>query len=94
MDVKKYHAASMPEALAQVRAELGADATVLSARHVTSSDWTGRLRGDAAVEVVATSELKVESRLPLRQQRAPRRIMDAGIDLTQLDSSPRQSFPR
>ncbi len=52
-DVKTYRAATMPEALAQVKRELGADAVILGTRW-TQAGGLGRLVGRDLVEITAT----------------------------------------
>lgn len=51
-NVKTYKARSMPEALAQVKRELGPDAVILGTRSI-SGDGLGTLMGRSAVEVTA-----------------------------------------
>jgi flagellar biosynthesis protein FlhF len=62
----------MQEALALVRRELGPDASVLHTRDVGRGIW-GLLLGGRRVEVTASNEVHVPSRLPARSQ---------GIDLS------------
>ena len=47
MEIKTYRAATMHEALAMVRRELGPDAAVLHTREVPADRWWSRLRGCA-----------------------------------------------
>jgi flagellar biosynthesis protein FlhF len=72
MDVKTYRAKSMQEALALVRRDLGADAAVLQTREV-GGGLLGLLLGRRRVEVTASNDVAVPSRLPARSQ---------GIDLS------------
>jgi flagellar biosynthesis protein FlhF len=62
MDLRTYRARSLPEALRLVRAELGDDASVLHTREVSSGllRWFGRTE----IEVTASNEVEVASRLP------------------------------
>src|SRR5687767_13194013 len=71
MQVKTYRARTMQEALALVRRDLGPQAAVLHTRDVGGGLW--RLLGGKRVEVTASNEVHVPSRLPARSQ---------GIDLS------------
>ncbi len=64
MEVKTFRAASLQEALARVRAELGPEAVVLQTRQVRSGGLVGWLRRRREVEVTATCQVRVASRLP------------------------------
>jgi flagellar biosynthesis protein FlhF len=67
MNVKTYRAKTMQEALALVREELGSKASVLRTREVPARGLS-RLFGSAGlVEVVASDNVSVPSRLPTRQ---------------------------
>lgn len=66
MEVKTYRAASMQEALALVRRELGPDAAVLQTREVNGSALLRWIPGMRKIEVTASSEVNVPSRLPPR----------------------------
>lgn len=66
MEVKTYRASSMQEALALVRAELGADAAVLHTREVQTSRWFGLLSGPRQIEVTASCDVNIPSRRPRR----------------------------
>ncbi|WP_289889752.1 hypothetical protein [Virgibacillus pantothenticus] len=44
MKVKKYTAASMPEAMKQIRKELGNDAVILQSRQVKKRKFLGLLK--------------------------------------------------
>ena len=57
----------MHEALAQVRRELGPDAAVLHTRHVRNR-WLGVLPGRRQIEVTASREVNVPSRLSRRSR--------------------------
>lgn len=64
MEVKTYRAATIHEALALVRRDLGPDASVLHAREVRSGRLLGWLCGARQIEVTASTEVNVPSRLP------------------------------
>ena len=63
MELRTYRAATMHEALALVRRELGPDAAVLHTREVRSR-WLGLLPGPRQIEVTASRGVNVPSRLP------------------------------
>ncbi|MDO4557581.1 MAG: hypothetical protein Q4C47_01285 [Planctomycetia bacterium] len=65
MDVRVYRAATMCEALALVSRELGPDAAILHTREVHCG-LLGRLLGRRLIEVTASIEVNVPSRLPER----------------------------
>jgi flagellar biosynthesis GTPase FlhF len=88
MQIKSYRAASVQEALALVRADLGPDAAVLHTREINGGAlrWLGPGR---QIEVIATPEAEnVPSRLPLEapsEDRYRSRLSesaDQGVDLT------------
>lgn len=58
MKVKKYEAASVQEALSQVRSELGLDAVILHTRKLQKGGFLG-LFGKECVEVLATNDVKI-----------------------------------
>jgi flagellar biosynthesis protein FlhF len=66
MEIKTYRAATMREALNLVRRELGPDAAVLHTREVRSGLLLGWLGGRRQIEVTASAEVNVPSRLPAR----------------------------
>jgi flagellar biosynthesis protein FlhF len=66
MDIKTYRAASMREALAVVRQDLGPDAAVLHTREVPGRGLLGWLRRGREIEITASATLQVPSRLPDR----------------------------
>ncbi len=66
MDVRTYRAPTMYEALAMVRRDLGPDAAVLHTREVQTRRLFGLIRGVRQIEVTASTEVKVPSRLPPR----------------------------
>jgi flagellar biosynthesis protein FlhF len=69
MEVKTYRAATMYEALQLVRRELGPDAAVLHTREVRGGRLLGWLAGRRQIEVTASADVNVPSRLP--PQRRP-----------------------
>src|SRR5208283_235485 len=66
MELKTYRAATMYEALAMVRHDLGSDAAVLHTREVQSRRFFGWLSGPREIEVTASRDVNVPSRLPGR----------------------------
>jgi flagellar biosynthesis protein FlhF len=68
MEIRTYRAATMHEALAMVRDDLGSDAAVLHTREVAVGRWFGWLRGARQIEVTASAGVNVPSRLPPRLQ--------------------------
>jgi flagellar biosynthesis protein FlhF len=68
MELKTYRAATMHEALAMVRHDLGPDAAVLHTREVQSRRFFGWLNGPLQIEVTASRGVNVPSRLPGRSQ--------------------------
>lgn len=77
MDVRTYRARSMQEALRLIRDELGPDAAVLHTREV-SAGLLGGFLGGRQIEVTASTEVNVPSRLPNR---------DSGSVPDQVDST-------
>jgi flagellar biosynthesis protein FlhF len=67
MELRTYRAATMHEALALVRHELGPDAAVLHTREVRPR-WLGLVPGKRQIEVTASRDVNVPSRLPARKQ--------------------------
>lgn len=65
MEVRTFQAATMHEALALVRRELGPDAAVLHTREVRRR-WWGLLPAARQIEVTASCGVNVPSRLPAR----------------------------
>jgi MinD-like ATPase involved in chromosome partitioning or flagellar assembly len=85
MNVKTYRARSMQEALALVREELGAQASVLQTRQVRPRGLSRLWEGGRMVEVVASRTVSVPSRLLGDQPIVPPRSVPsvhAGIDLS------------
>lgn len=97
MEIRTYRARSMQEALAMVRRELGPDAAILHTREVRGGRWFGWLTGTRWIEVTASAEVRVPSRLPEEELPGPelarvpgesgwrafggRQPLDAGIPL-------------
>jgi flagellar biosynthesis protein FlhF len=75
MDIRTYRAATMYEALAMVRRDLGPEAAVLHTRDVASGWMLGWLRRKQ-IEVTASLEVNVPSRLPPRATIAAERAAD------------------
>src|SRR5690348_15373785 len=67
MDVKTYRARTMQEALALVRRELGPEAAVLQTREVRPG-WRSLFGASRQIEVVASNEVNVPSRLTRRAE--------------------------
>ena len=70
MDIKTYKASSMHEALALVRRDLGPDAAVLHTREVRRNRLFGLMPSARHIEVTASANVNVPSRLP-QPQREP-----------------------
>lgn len=64
MEIKSYRAKTLQAALQLVRAELGPDAAVLETRAVRKPWWRYFTKDERQVEVTASVEVKVLSRLP------------------------------
>jgi flagellar biosynthesis protein FlhF len=60
MKVKKYTASSMPEAMKQVRAELGSDAVILNSRVIQTGGFMGFFRKNS-IEVIAAIDPDAET---------------------------------
>ena len=88
MDVKTYRARTMQEALALVRRELGPDAAVLQTREVRGGGWLGLFGGARQIEVVASAEVNVPSRLPQRAAAASPRSSAEGGATAMIETSP------
>jgi len=71
MEIKTYRAATMHEALALVRRDLGPDAAVLHTREIRTGWLFGLLRGAPWIEVTASAGVNVPSRLPSPPQGLP-----------------------
>jgi flagellar biosynthesis protein FlhF len=82
MNVKTYRAKTMQEALALVRSELGAKASVLHTREVRPRGLRRWMGAACQIEVVASANVSVPSRLPARAAAARAVPHDlAGLDL-------------
>jgi flagellar biosynthesis protein FlhF len=68
MELKTFRAATMREAMAVVRRELGPDAAVLHTREVRTRRFFGCLPGVRQIEVTASCDVRVPSRLPPRNR--------------------------
>ncbi len=66
MDVRTYRASSMQEALALVRQELGPEAAVLHTREVRAGGLLKWIRSQRVIEITASADVVVPSRLPVR----------------------------
>jgi flagellar biosynthesis protein FlhF len=71
MEIKTYRAATMHEALAMVRRDLGPDAAVLQAKEVPAGKLLGRLFGSRQIEVTASLGVNVPSRFAKRSNADP-----------------------
>src|SRR3954470_14440513 len=67
MDVRTYRARSMQDALRLIREDLGPDAAVLHTREVNAG-VLGGIFGGRQLEVTASTEVNVPSRLPAELQ--------------------------
>ncbi len=70
MELKTFRASTMHEALAMVERALGADAAVLHTREIRPRRWFGWLGGPRMIEVVASCNVNVPSRLEASPERA------------------------
>ena len=68
MELRTFRAPTMHEALAMVRRELGPDAAVLHTREVRARRLFGWFPGPRQIEVTASCEVNVPSRLPPRRR--------------------------
>lgn len=66
MELRTYRAATMYDALALVRRELGPDAAVLHTREVRGRGWLGLWPGARQIEVTASRGVNVPSRIASR----------------------------
>jgi len=87
MQVKTYRAKTMQQALDLVRRELGPDAAVLQTREIGGRGWTSLLGGGRQIEVTASTDVSVPSRLPKR------RIDRAGGATAEPDGPPHPHGP-
>jgi flagellar biosynthesis protein FlhF len=77
MNVRTYRAKTMQEALALVRRELGPGASVLHTREVRAGGLLGWIQAARQVEVVASANVSVPSRMP-RRDRSIESLVAAG----------------
>jgi flagellar biosynthesis protein FlhF len=82
MELRTYRAATMHEALALVRRELGPDAALLHTRELRNRRWLGLLPGPRQIEVTASCGVNVPSRLASRQH------VDQAAAIHQISSLP------
>ncbi len=68
MDVKTYRAKTMQEALAQVRNDLGPEASVLHTREVRAGGLWSWIHPSREFEVLASASVSVPSRFPKRDR--------------------------
>lgn len=87
MDVKTYRARTMQEALALVRRELGPEAAVLQTREVRPG-WRSLFGASRQIEVVASNEVNVPSRLARRAETVNPLPKAEGAMTSTLESSP------
>ncbi|HEY1064672.1 MAG TPA: hypothetical protein VGE52_01120, partial [Pirellulales bacterium] len=73
MDVRTYRVSSMKEALALIRRDLGPDAVILETRETAGRGLLGWLPRGKQLEVVASNEVSVPSRLPAPHTARPAR---------------------
>ncbi len=81
MEVKTFRARSMQEALRQIRSTLGPDAAVIEAREV-GNGFVRWLTGRQQVEVMASADIQVPTRLPER-----------GVDTDRFHAGSRSTAP-
>src|SRR5579883_2957583 len=77
MDVRTYRAATMQEALALVRRELGSDAAVLHTRELYGHSLLRWIPGLRKIEVTAALDVNVPSRVTPRSASEPPRVAAA-----------------
>jgi len=75
MDVRTYRAATMQEALALVRRELGPSAAVLHTREVRGKGLLSWIPAKRQIEVTASKEFNVPSRLPSSAQPSTKEVV-------------------
>ncbi|PWW27352.1 flagellar biosynthesis protein FlhF [Cytobacillus oceanisediminis] len=77
MKVKKYIASSMPEAMKQIRAELGNEAVILNSRVVHTGGVLGFFK-KRSIEVMAAAEPKLElGKKPITKHASPQKRISA-----------------
>ncbi len=72
MELRTYRASSMQEALALVRQDLGPEAAVVHTRELGAEGWRRFVRGSRRIEVTASREVNVPSRLAPKETAAPK----------------------
>jgi len=72
MELRTYRASSMQEALALVRQDLGPDAAVVHTREVGADGWLRFVRGARRIEVTASRDVNVPSRVATPESVAPK----------------------
>ena len=82
MDVRTYRARTMQDALSLVRRELGPHAAVLHTRDVRAGGLYRLLPGMRQVEVTASADVTVPSRMPRRKTETELAAIATGLDLT------------
>jgi flagellar biosynthesis protein FlhF len=87
MNVKTYRARSIPEALAAVRRELGSQAAVLHTRELRPRGLARLLGAASMIEVVASANVNVPSRLAPRRSARPLPATQVGIPLDGLEAT-------
>ncbi|HEV3343711.1 MAG TPA: flagellar biosynthesis protein FlhF [Pirellulales bacterium] len=83
MDIRTFRAPTMQQALALVRRELGPEAAVLHTREIRGGALLSWIPGLRQIEVTASTEVNVPSRLPRRNpadEGAAQREMAPGIE--------------
>ncbi len=71
MELRTYRAASMQEALALVRQDLGPSAAVVHTRELGAEGWLRFVRGARRIEVTASREVNVPSRMATPEPARP-----------------------
>jgi len=97
MEIKTYRAATMHDALAMVRRDLGPDAAVLHTREVPAGWLFGWLGGRRQIEVTASAGVNVLSRMPRRAAPQPAALAPSTVSphppAPPLPLEPAPSFP-
>lgn len=92
MDVRTFRASTMQEALAMVRQELGPAAAVLHTREVGNSGLLRWIPGFRKIEVTASAEVNVPSRLPGKTSALPPAAKEARPPAHSQMQAPAQGF--
>jgi len=93
MQIKTYRARSMHEALMLVRRDLGPDAAVLHTREVQTRRLFGWVSGPREIEVTASLEVNVPSRLPPRSSPNRTAAPDAAVPCRPSGRTPAPAAP-